>query len=74
MSKARNKNQVIKTCIDWKESSSGGNITICWEAYCLDDNGKEITNKEYIIKDSWRPISRKNTEGELLNKTSVAVH
>ena len=45
----------------------------CWKAYHLGDNGKEIRDKQYIIKDSWRSISRRNTEGDLLKKASVAL-
>lgn len=48
-----------------------GRGTICWKAYRLGENGKEITNKEYIIKDSWQSISRKMIEVICLKKHQV---
>ncbi|CAG8733341.1 1409_t:CDS:2, partial [Rhizophagus irregularis] len=50
-----------------------GRETICWRAYHLDEDGKEMTDKEFVIKDSWRSISRKNTEGNLLKKATNAL-
>ncbi|CAB4390562.1 unnamed protein product [Rhizophagus irregularis] len=50
-----------------------GRGTICWRAYHLDEDGKEMTDKEFVIKDLWRSISRKNTEGNLLKRATNAL-
>lgn len=47
-----------------------GRGTICWRAYHLDENGKVMTDKEFVIKDSWRPIS---LEGDLLKRATNAL-
>jgi hypothetical protein len=39
----------------------------------LDKNGKKLQLKNFVIIVSWRPISRKNTVGELLKRATNAL-
>ncbi|PKB97414.1 hypothetical protein RhiirA5_433202 [Rhizophagus irregularis] len=50
-----------------------GRATVCWKAHRLDEDGKELMDKAYIIKDSWRSTLRDYIEGDLLKKATIAL-